>query len=90
MPIRPRRWTWQAAPETLWLKLLELEDALIPEGLHIVGRKMDAAARARLLAQVDCDDDTRAAMDLALQGDAELDGINARAVCAVYRAGARR
>ncbi|CUX81877.1 MAG: magnesium chelatase subunit ChlH [Roseibaca calidilacus] len=71
------------APETLWLKLLELEDALIPEGLHIVGRKMDAAARARLLAQVDCDDDTRAAMDLALQGDAELDGIM-RALSAQY------
>ncbi|WP_296639802.1 magnesium chelatase subunit H [Roseinatronobacter sp.] len=63
------------APDTLWLKLLELEDALIPEGLHIVGRKMDAAARAHLLAQVDCDDATRAAMDLALQGDHELDGI---------------
>jgi magnesium chelatase subunit H len=63
------------APETLWLKLLELEDALIPEGLHIVGRKMDAAARAHLLAQVDCDDSTRARMDLALQGDPELDGI---------------
>ena len=63
------------APDTLWLKLLELEDALIPEGLHIVGRKMDAAARAHLLAQVDCDDTTRATMDLALQGDHELDGI---------------
>ncbi|MCC1482177.1 magnesium chelatase subunit H [Roseibaca sp. Y0-43] len=71
------------APDTLWLKLLELEDALIPEGLHIVGRKMDAAARAHLLAQVDCDDDTRAAMDLALQGDAELDGIM-RALSAEY------
>jgi magnesium chelatase subunit H len=73
----------QGAPDTLWLKLLELEDALIPEGLHIVGRKMDAAARAHLLSQVDCDDDTRAAMDLALQGDAELDGIM-RALSAEY------
>lgn len=63
------------APDTLWLKLLELEDALIPEGLHIVGRKMDAGARAHLLSQVDCDDVTRAAMDLALQGNHELEGL---------------
>jgi cobalamin biosynthesis Mg chelatase CobN len=35
------------APETLWLRLLETEEALIPDGLHIVGRPMDARARAR-------------------------------------------
>lgn len=63
------------SPDALWLKLLELEDALIPEGLHVVGRKMDADFRRRLLEQVDCDDATRAEMDRALQGDAELDGI---------------
>ncbi len=73
----------EGAPETLWLKLLELEDALIPEGLHIVGKKPDAEARARLLAHVDADGDTRARMDAALQGDGELDGL-ARALSARF------
>ena len=33
-------------PEALWLKLLETEDALIPDGLHVVGKPMDAEALA--------------------------------------------
>lgn len=71
------------APETLWVKLLEFEDALIPEGLHILGRKPDAAARARLLANVETDDATRARMDKALQEDHELRGLM-RALNAEY------
>ena len=63
------------APETLWLKLLELENALIPEGLHVMGRALDAPARARLLAMVDADDDTRAQMDADLAGDHEMRGL---------------
>jgi magnesium chelatase subunit H len=70
-------------PETLWIKLLECEDALIPEGLHIVGRTPDAGARAKLLANVDTDDATRAAMDAALQEDHELRGLM-RALGAEY------
>jgi magnesium chelatase subunit H len=70
-------------PETLWIKLLECEDALIPEGLHIVGRKPDASARAKLLANVETDDATRAAMDAALQEDHELRGLM-RALGAEY------
>jgi magnesium chelatase subunit H len=35
------------APETLWLKLLETEDALIPEGLHVVGQARCRRRRAR-------------------------------------------
>jgi magnesium chelatase subunit H len=27
-------------PDALWLTLLETEDALIPDGLHVVGRPM--------------------------------------------------
>ncbi|MEO0360995.1 MAG: magnesium chelatase subunit H, partial [Pseudomonadota bacterium] len=38
------------APETLWLRLIETEDALIPDGLHVVGRPMGAAERAEHLA----------------------------------------
>jgi magnesium chelatase subunit H len=30
-------------PDTLWLTLLETEDALIPDGLHVVGRPMAEA-----------------------------------------------
>ncbi len=70
-------------PETLWIKLLECEDALIPEGLHILGRTPDAGARAKLLANVDTDDATRAAMDAALQEDHELRGLM-RALGAEY------
>ncbi|EEW26216.1 magnesium chelatase subunit H [Rhodobacter ferrooxidans] len=36
-------------PEALWLKLLETEGSLIPEGLHVVGRPMSAAARADMI-----------------------------------------
>ncbi len=71
------------APETLWVRLLECEDALIPEGLHIMGRKMDAKARANLLAHVEADDVQRAAMDAALQSDSEMTGLM-RALSAEY------
>ena len=64
-----------ADPATLWLQLLETEDALITDGLHIVGKPMTAEARTDLLALMDCDDDARARIDAALQTDAELDGI---------------
>ncbi|MFQ6551093.1 magnesium chelatase subunit H [Aestuariibius insulae] len=37
-------------PERLWLVLLETEDALITDGLHVVGRPMSAAARADALS----------------------------------------
>ncbi|MEL7012149.1 MAG: magnesium chelatase subunit H [Pseudomonadota bacterium] len=36
-------------PDALWLKLLETEDALIPDGLHVVGRPMSAEARREYL-----------------------------------------
>ncbi|MCC5961890.1 MAG: magnesium chelatase subunit H [Rhodobacteraceae bacterium] len=63
------------APDALWVRLLECEDALIPEGLHIVGRTLDAAARARMLDNVDATPDQRAEMDAALQQDGELTGL---------------
>ena len=36
----------------LWLKLLETEGSLIPEGLHIVGQPMSDAARADMIRQM--------------------------------------
>ena len=35
-------------PDTLWLKLLETEDALIPDGLHIVGKPLTTDQRSDL------------------------------------------
>ncbi len=73
----------EGTPETLWVRLLECEDALIPEGLHIMGRIPDATARANLLANVEASEEQRAAMDDALQQDSELTGLM-RALSAEY------
>ena len=63
-------------PETLWLKLLETEDALIPEGLHVLGEPMGAEARADYLALLaDSNDDTRARVDHLLQQDSEIPAL---------------
>lgn len=63
-------------PETLWLKLLETEDALIPDGLHIVGRAPSEAEIAAHLSVTSVTDDTmQAAIAQHLRGDAELIGL---------------
>lgn len=63
-------------PGTLWLKLLETEDALIPDGLHIVGEPMSDAARAEYLTLLDgADAETRARTDNLLQHDTELPAL---------------
>lgn len=64
------------APAALWLKLLEAEAALIPDGLHVLGRPMSAAARAdylNLLPPMDAAE--RARIDAQLQQDTEIPGI---------------
>ena len=63
-------------PAALWLKLLEAEDALIPDGLHIVGQPMSAQARADyldLLPPMDAAE--RAKIDSQLQENSEITGI---------------
>lgn len=63
-------------PETLWLKLLETEDALIPEGLHVVGRPMSDTARAEYLdLMADADAETRATADKHLRESTEIPAI---------------
>jgi magnesium chelatase subunit H len=63
-------------PEALWLKLLETEDALIPEGLHVVGRPMSAEARAAQIATMaDQSEETRERVDRLLQEDHELPAL---------------
>ena len=64
------------APAELWLKLLEAEDALIPDGLHVVGKPMSAAARADyldLLPPMDAGE--RARIDQLLSRDTEIPAI---------------
>nr|WP_083545769.1 cobaltochelatase subunit CobN [Sulfitobacter alexandrii] len=63
-------------PDTLWLKLLETESALIPDGLHIVGSTPDATARAELLDLMSFRDaDHRAETDAILAQDHELPAL---------------
>lgn len=63
-------------PDDLWLALLDTEDALIPEGLHIVGRPMTDATLDQMLGLMHFE--TAAARKDArakLQMDGELDGL---------------
>ena len=63
-------------PAALWLKLLEAEDALIPDGLHVVGRPMSPAQRAdylNLLPPMGAAE--RARIDLLLQSDSETPAL---------------
>jgi magnesium chelatase subunit H len=63
-------------PARLWLALLETEDALIPEGLHIVGQKISDTARTDHVARLgDADDATRARVDAALREDHEIPAL---------------
>lgn len=60
----------------LWLRLLETEEALIPEGLHVLGRPMTAEARADYLdLMADADDATRAQADAHLQQETEIPAL---------------
>ncbi|MEI6098055.1 MAG: magnesium chelatase subunit H [Alphaproteobacteria bacterium] len=63
-------------PAQLWLKLLEAEAALIPDGLHVLGKPMSAAARADYLDLLPpMDDIQRAKIDKQLQQDTEIPGL---------------
>ncbi|MBK44057.1 MAG: magnesium chelatase subunit H [Roseovarius sp.] len=63
-------------PETLWRTLLDTEEALIPEGLHVVGAPMTPEARAGLLALMEgADDAARARADRLLSEDHETPAL---------------
>ena len=62
-------------PAALWLKLLETEAALIPDGLHIVGKPMLPEARARYIAAMETDADTAARVEALLSVDHELPAL---------------
>ena len=63
-------------PDTLWLRLLETEDALIPEGLHVVGKKLDDATRVAYAdAMGAVPEETRARVLEALAQDNEIPAL---------------
>ncbi|WOI56162.1 magnesium chelatase subunit H [Palleronia sp. LCG004] len=62
-----------SAPEELWLRLIETEEALMPEGLHVVGRAMNDDARADMLDLLpDQSEEARARVDAALREETEI------------------
>ena len=67
------------ALEKLWRDVIEFEDSLIPQGLHVVGRPPDAEERAGLLdamAEVEgCDAETLARADKLLAEDHETPAL---------------
>ncbi|WP_299733629.1 magnesium chelatase subunit H [uncultured Tateyamaria sp.] len=64
------------APDALWLKLLETEDALIPDGLHIVGQPLSDAARTEYLDLMPhADAEARGRVDALLRQETELPSI---------------
>ncbi|MDT8857900.1 magnesium chelatase subunit H [Paracoccaceae bacterium Fryx2] len=63
------------APETLWLKLLEAEGSLIPDGLHVVGRPMSAAARAEMIDLMGISGEEARRADAMMSQDHELPAL---------------
>ncbi len=60
----------------LRLRLIELEETLIPNGLHVVGNPPDAAARTSMLDAAGIDDpDRRATLDALLATDHEIPAL---------------
>ncbi len=62
-------------PEGLWLTLLESENALIPEGLHVVGEALSPAAVDTHLAASDAAPEVKTRMAAALRQDSELPAL---------------
>lgn len=64
------------APDALWLKLLETEEALIPDGLHVVGTPMGPESRAAMIAEMpEMDAAAHDRTDAALATDSETPAL---------------
>ena len=71
-------------PDRLWLTLLETEDALITDGLHVVGRPMaEAELQEHLRVMAETDSETRVRIENLLRQETELGGLM-RALSARY------
>ncbi|MEM8591346.1 MAG: cobaltochelatase subunit CobN [Pseudomonadota bacterium] len=63
-------------PEELWLKLLETEDALIPDGLHVLGKRpSEAELEEHLSHMADQAPEALSRAHAHLSGDAEMVGL---------------
>jgi magnesium chelatase subunit H len=62
--------------DSLWVKLLETEGALITDGLHVVGKVLSDEHRAAMVALMPNDPEARAKANLLLQEDSELTAIS--------------
>jgi magnesium chelatase subunit H len=66
----------EADPDRLWLTLLETEDALIPDGLHVVGRPIaEDAIREHLKVMADQGEDTAEHVAHLLRQQTELPAL---------------
>jgi magnesium chelatase subunit H len=66
----------ETAPGALWLRLLETENALIPDGLHVLGRPLSDNARAEYLrVMADADAPTKARVEVLLKQDHEIPAL---------------
>ena len=71
-------------PDRLWLTLLETEDALITDGLHVVGRPMaETELQEHLRVMAETDPETRVRVENLLRQETELGGLM-RALSARY------
>jgi len=62
--------------DKLWLTLLETEDALIPDGLHVVGRPIvEAELQEHLRVMAHTDPETRKRIEHLLRQETELTGL---------------
>ena len=63
-------------PDTLWVKLLDTENALIPEGLHIVGKPLSETTKQDYIDVMEgADEETRAQALAYLSKDSEIPAI---------------
>ena len=65
------------APGALWVRLLETEGALIPDGMHVVGRPMSATQRAEMLGLMGLTGEAAAKADRLLQQSSEIPALMA-------------
>lgn len=64
------------APQDLWLALLDTEEALIPDGLHVVGRPLPDAEVETMLDLMNFESaDARTSAKAKMQMDGELEGL---------------
>ena len=64
-----------ADPAALWLTLIETETALIPDGLHVVGRVPSREARAEMVALMEATPAERVRAEALLAEDHELPAL---------------